>query len=718
MAFCTQCGASYADDAKYCGQCGQALPTPSVTPTTSAPIESDSPSQVQPFSDSNPIASSGESVTPSNYFSDDISAAPSVGEPLSLSARQGIVTPPVYRWMGAGNAPKVPPPDGLLAWIEGDEEPFGYLSTSFVLNGNSWQGWLLFTHDSVQCFSGNGDSFTYRGEIRVEEFRFASSPTDTYAELDGTSDRLHIITQYREEQESIMQWVHEFSPNTPLARYHDGVGSILHQIPGFRTGSSWKAVIALVGYALFGLWMVIGVSPTTTLHAIFMAIGLEALIAIFLVTNAWGIWDRLEWLPGFRSRVWWKADIAVAAYGFIAFWIIILSSAGMAAFALVTGIGALAVIFIVVNAWHVRSRLPLVNSPNQATQVWGWVLLGLIGFGIFTASLATLPSTRRNEQVNASNESSSSAAGTIAQAEVTPRGAIGSPATNTPGATDTPGPTALSQQAIQNATVQTQVAQQTQEIEQRRVDADATRTTQEAEQATLIAQAQEHVESAHDYDRAGQFGLALVELDQALGIIPGFEPALQLQTVVKAEAFVLAEQAKDQATAQVAAAAAARTQATQETQNAQTTATATAKNADRIPGLTAVDVTGNLRNRGFQCTGPNFTSDGATWDCTQSIGSARLGVHVWGNSPSSIWLVDCEILGGTAQQASDFLGYLATTPYAGAEPVRARQWVTTELPQAGQGVIRRTVIGGVEFLLFGPPTARSLQLSAQGFSGL
>src|SRR4051812_10419878 len=68
------------------------------------------------------------------------------------------------------------------------------------------------------------------------------------------------------------------------------------------------------------------------------------------------------------------------------------------------------------------------------------------------------------------------------------------------------------------------------------------------EAGEVPAEAQDHLANAQDYERGGQYGLALVELDQALALAPEWADAIQLQPTVQAEA--------DAAVAQAAGAAA------------------------------------------------------------------------------------------------------------------------------------------------------------------
>jgi hypothetical protein len=76
----------------------------------------------------------------------------------------------------------------------------------------------------------------------------------------------------------------------------------------------------------------------------------------------------------------------------------------------------------------------------------------------------------------------------------------------------------------------------------------------EVSAAVLIAEAEAHLSNAREYRAAGQLGLALVELDQAGGIAPGYEPAQELRAQVRTEATAVVQQVQAQATAAAAVA--------------------------------------------------------------------------------------------------------------------------------------------------------------------
>jgi len=67
-----------------------------------------------------------------------------------------------------------------------------------------------------------------------------------------------------------------------------------------------------------------------------------------------------------------------------------------------------------------------------------------------------------------------------------------------------------------------------------------------------------------------------------------------------------------------------------------------------IPGLAAVDVTGNLSDRGFDCGDMELTDSGVLYECIYSDGDVEQRVYITGTSPGQIKLVDSTALDFTA----------------------------------------------------------------------
>jgi hypothetical protein len=79
-------------------------------------------------------------------------------------------------------------------------------------------------------------------------------------------------------------------------------------VPGFRSGTPWKQVVATVGYVLIAFWIIGGINGKPGLTFF----GLAILLVGVLVANGWNIRSRLP-LLGSTSRV-----VAFAGWGLVA----------------------------------------------------------------------------------------------------------------------------------------------------------------------------------------------------------------------------------------------------------------------------------------------------------------------------------------------------------------------------------------------------------------
>jgi hypothetical protein len=131
-----------------------------------------------------------------------------------------------------------------------------------------------------------------------------------------------------------------------------------------------------------------------------------------------------------------------------------------------------------------------------------------------------------------------------------------------------------------------------------------------------------------------------------------------------------------------------------------------------LPGLMPADITVNLQQKGFECTNADSIDNSFVWACSRQAADVLLRVEIYSNSLLAVDTLDASaIFFGNPDDdlASEFLGFLATLPYDGAQPDAARQWVESNLPTIREeGDVRDTSFGGVNFRLFGIPTARSL----------
>lgn len=125
-----------------------------------------------------------------------------------------------------------------------------------------------------------------------------------------------------------------------------------------------------------------------------------------------------------------------------------------------------------------------------------------------------------------------------------------------------------------------------------------------------------------------------------------------------------------------------------------------------IPGLAAVDVTKNLTDRGYTCGEMRREQSGASWTCKK--GDDHI-VTVVGFAPTRIEYVSATVLDNVAE-APHALGFIATIPFDGNEPERAREWVRQNIRAGGT-----QRFGTIEFRLSADtPTGRTLSISPPG----
>lgn len=103
------------------------------------------------------------------------------------------------------------------------------------------------------------------------------------------------------------------------------------------------------------------------------------------------------------------------------------------------------------------------------------------------------------------------------------------------------------------------------------------------------------------------------------------------------------------------------------------------KNEPTIPGLTAADIKLNLKDKGFACSGPDSLVDLVEWVCEDKTNSYQYTVEIVGESAFKIYVVTATAVNFTGQGVTDqdiqFLAYIASMPYEGAQPQEAKDWV-------------------------------------------
>jgi hypothetical protein len=129
----------------------------------------------------------------------------------------------------------------------------------------------------------------------------------------------------------------------------------LGQVPGFRSGKWWKKTIAVLVYAVIFL-LIAGGLFGGALH--------------LLVTNVLG-------LPGFLVHNLLGPFVNALGPPYLAtqaFLILVyILNARMSTFLL--GAESLGIILLAMNAWGLRSYIPLLNSRSKILMIAGWLFL-------------------------------------------------------------------------------------------------------------------------------------------------------------------------------------------------------------------------------------------------------------------------------------------------------------------------------------------------------
>ena len=137
-------------------------------------------------------------------------------------------------------------------------------------------------------------------------------------------------------------------------------------------------------------------------------------------------------------------------------------------------------------------------------------------------------------------------------------------------------------------------------------------------------------------------------------------------------------------------------------------ASATAEEeADGIPGLGAVEVTGNLEHtvadESFPCDGPSPDGDLVLWSCAHPSGG--YAVEVVADDPLTVFSVTATARGLPERDAEAFFGHvldLCLEEEAALDPVA---WASGSFPSGGQ-----TFSDGVEVSVYGTDEARAMSV--------
>lgn len=131
-----------------------------------------------------------------------------------------------------------------------------------------------------------------------------------------------------------------------------------------------------------------------------------------------------------------------------------------------------------------------------------------------------------------------------------------------------------------------------------------------------------------------------------------------------------------------------------------------------IPGLAAVDLHGNLTEKGFNLE-KDLGGKQSKWLCEKEEPHGYFSATAFGP-----WADEIEVVKATVtyygndqninKVASNYLGFIASLPYENSKPRKARAWVKENISSNS-----KTVIGGVKYEIFAnAPRARILRMSA------
>jgi hypothetical protein len=130
-----------------------------------------------------------------------------------------------------------------------------------------------------------------------------------------------------------------------------------------------------------------------------------------------------------------------------------------------------------------------------------------------------------------------------------------------------------------------------------------------------------------------------------------------------------------------------------------------------IPGLTPQDVYLNLEDRGFKCSEPELmgSDNEVRWTCEKQEPQGEYSVEINSKDANSVRFVEARVSSNEPTRADalarDFLGYVATIPYEGAQPEEAKAWVEQHV-----GSKVSAEFGGVSYTLGGKAGRRFLEL--------
>jgi hypothetical protein len=134
-----------------------------------------------------------------------------------------------------------------------------------------------------------------------------------------------------------------------------------------------------------------------------------------------------------------------------------------------------------------------------------------------------------------------------------------------------------------------------------------------------------------------------------------------------------------------------------------------------------VDVTLNLEDRGLTCSTVQNSKDKQAsskyfWTCERSEGPFTVFASVSASKLNTVDFIEAAVIqldNPSSSTAIDFLGFVATIPFIddSASQQEAKDWVGNTIPTlTGEGDVRETTINGIRLVVYGLPTALTLEI--------
>ena len=134
-----------------------------------------------------------------------------------------------------------------------------------------------------------------------------------------------------------------------------------------------------------------------------------------------------------------------------------------------------------------------------------------------------------------------------------------------------------------------------------------------------------------------------------------------------------------------------------------------------IPELMPVDVYQNLTKLGFSKSGPKKSNSAIpeayafySWELSMEDGTGSYNVEIFSDSGSDVYKIDATLMQSRALKPNkaspemlEFLSYLCTLPYGGANIEAAKYWLEKNIDIDKS----TTDIGGVSFTVYSPTGA-------------